>query len=556
MMEYGVYLESSIVDLKPRVLDFLTKIVEKAKEMKEYAISFKQKELAEITGKDIRTTARYLKELEDRKVITTKGVRGRAGGTVIMFNAELIRFETSDKAFINSDEPVSIDDIVEQKLPKKKPERKDPKRDRRTKQEMVIAKALQDKKQSENDQLNDKLEESNSIPNWEWFLSTKDPVGNYKTYLLSRLYNRYAALFVDQNNVEIEQGLIEGNFLKRVTDDYDVLPARFYGSLRWQQFEKFRLFCEENYIEPTKYLSAQFNRSVFEASNKNSDNRKLPFVNALISETAYDVYLQYVGYQKNSTTFKTYQQIPAKFMDDFAIRAIDEAYESAQERKGLLQYSSTIRDFFEGFGFGAKEEALLNFYDLTVDNMREQNISRKSQTAIKKFIMLQSLIQTYGVSGLPEYIILGSEMTQVLLASIDHITTDKKNARKIKEHALGILAHPTATMAEQAKRGSVLYNRMATLYETPRILRLIMERKGLDLTLAELNTAFKEYGKEKIPLDDYSMLDINKVIAFMEQGKHVDEPELDYNAIVQKREYELKGSIANDDVLENLLRDL
>src|SRR5207253_7809895 len=74
----------------------------------------------------------------------------------------------------------------------------------------------------------------------------------------------------------------------------------------------------------SKYLSAQFNRSVFEASNKNKDKLKLPFVNNLWTESAYNVFLQYVGYQKNSTTFKTYQQIPAKFMDDFVVRRSEE----------------------------------------------------------------------------------------------------------------------------------------------------------------------------------------------------------------------------------------
>lgn len=555
-MENGVYLETSIVNLKPRVLDFLTKLVEKAKELKEYAVSFKKKELAEITGKDIRTASRYLKELEERKIITTKGVRGRAGGTVILFNSDLIRFETSDKAFINSEEPISIDDIVEQKLPKKKKEKKETTRNRRTKQEMIIAKALEGKKQAEIDRLNDELDKLHGVPNWAWFQSTKDPVGNYKTYLLSRLYNRYAALFVDQNNVDIELGRAGGNYLKRVTDNYDVLPARFYGSSRWYQFEKFRIFCDENGIDPAKYLSAQFNRSVFEASNKNNDKKKLPFINALTSETSYEVYLQYIGYNMNSTTFKVYYQIPAKFMDDFVIRAIVEAYETAEEQKGLLEFRSTIRDFFEGEGFGDKEEALLNFYDMTVENMRKQGVSRKSQTVIKKFIMLQSLIQSYGVSGLPEYAILGSEMTHVLLASINHLTKDRKDARKIKERALGVLAYPKDTPEEQLKQGAVLYNRMVTLYETPRVLRLIMERKGLDLTLADLNAAFKEYGKDKIPVDDYSMLDTDKVIAFMRQGKHVEEPEINYEDIVDKHGWKLEQSLVSEDSLEKLLHNL
>lgn len=553
-MENGVYLESSIVDLKPRVLDFLTKLVEKAKEMKEYAVSFKKKELAEITGKDIRTTARYLNELEERNIITTKGVRGRAGGTVIMFNAELIRFETSDKAFINSDEPVSIDDIVAQKLPKKP--KKEPTRNRRTKHEMVVAKALQDKKKSEHDHLNDKLEELGGVPDWAWFQLTKDPIGNYRTYLLSRLYNRYAVLFTDKHNDELAKGLVEGNPVKEVSNDYDVLPMRFYSSSRWHQFEKFRVFCEENGADPTKYLSAQFNRSIFDSSMK-KNNKYLPFVNALYSETSLDVYLQYINFQqKYSHTYASYQQVPAKFMEDFVVRAISEAYDTANMGIGLVQYRAAIRDFFEGVGFGIKEEALLGFYDLTSDNLRKEKVSFKTRNTLKKFILLQSMIQTSGMSGLPGYVILGAEMVQVLLASIEKMTGDKKTARPLKEKALGVLTYPTLPDVQQRYHGAILYNQMVTLDETRKVLQLIMERKGLQLSLADLNAAFKEYGKEKIPVDDFSMLDTDKVIAFMEQGQCVDEIEINHEDLVQKREWQLEGSVVNDDILENLLSDL
>ena len=209
-MDYGIYMETAVFDLKPKVRDFLKKLATKAKEAKEYAISFKKKEIAEITGRDIRTASRYLNELEEKNIIKTKGVRGRSGGTVIMFNSKFIHFETSDKAFINSEKPISIDDIVEKKLPKKKKEPKNKKRNRRTKQQMIEAKALQEKKQLEIDRLNDKVIELGGVPNWEWFQLTDDPVGNYRTYLISRLYNRYAVLFADKHNAEVGLDLVDG----------------------------------------------------------------------------------------------------------------------------------------------------------------------------------------------------------------------------------------------------------------------------------------------------------------------------------------------------------
>jgi hypothetical protein len=554
-MEYGVYLESSIVDLKPRVLDFLTAIVEKAKQAKDYAISFKKKDLAEMTGKDIRTTARYLKELEERNIITTRGVRGRAGGTVVMFNTDLIRFDTSDKAFINSNEPISIDDIVEKKFPKKEKEPKKTTRNRRTKQQMVEANILKGMRQSKNDKLNDELEKLGGVPNWEWFQKTDDPVGNYRTYLITRLYNRYAVLFTDRHNVDVELGLVEGNKVPTVSSSYDVLPEEPFGSSRWAQFEKFRIFCEENGIDPAVYLSAQFNRSIFDSSVKNN-KKMLPFANALMSAGSYEVFKQYCGFQKEySATYKSYQQIPMKFADDFVVRAVAEAYETAETRTGLLQYRYAIQDFFTGTGFGAEEDALLRFYDITADNLRKQGVTFKTRDTVKKYVLLQSMIQTSGASGLPSYLILGSEMTQVLLASITNLVGPTGNPRELKEQALGMLTYPSLPVEEQKKKGKVLYYQMNALHETPKVLRLIMERKGLLLSLADLNVAFKEYGKEKIPVDDYSMLDTAKVISFIEREGKEEEPEINHEDLVTKREWELEGSIANDDNLENALSD-
>lgn len=551
-MDYGVYLESSIVDLKPRILDFLTKLVEKAKEAKEYAISFKKKEIAEITGKDIRTASRYLNELEKRNIITTRGVRGRAGGTIIMFNADLIRFDTSDKAFINSEEPITIDDIVEKKFPKKEKEDKKPTRNRRTKQQMIEARALQEKEQFENDRLNDKVVALGGVPNWEWFKETDDPVGNYRTYLITRLYNRYAALFTDKHNFEVANGLTDGFPVKFIQNNYDVLPERFFGSSKWHQFEKFRKFCEENSIDPALYLSAQFNRSIYEGSRKKNSKIFLPFVNALVSDTSYNVYLQYCEYQKNLRhTFL----IPHAFMTDFVVSAIIDAYETADRQLGLLEYRATINDFFRGEGFGAKELALLNFYDLTNDNLRKQGVSFKTRDTIKKFVMLQVLIQTSGVSGLPRYLVVGSEMTQTMLASISKFTGDKKLASELKKTVLGKLAYPNLPEEEQKAGGSELYTQLITLYETPKVLQLIMERKGLNLTLADLNAAFKEYGKEKIPVDDYSMLDVDKVVEFMGNAQEFEGSLIDYNDPVIKQGWELLGSVS-EDPFEELLSDL
>lgn len=548
-MEYGVYLESSIVDLKPRVLDFLTKIVEKAKEIKDFSIAFKKKELAELAGKDTRTVSRYLSELEEKDIIQTKGVRGRAGGTVIVFNTKLIRFDTSDKAFINSDEPISIDDIVEKKMPKKEKEPKKKTRNRRTKQQMIEAKILRSKEQEELDKLNKELKELGGVPTWDWFKKTDDPVGNYRTYLLSRLYNRYAALFTDRHNAEVDV-YGEGNKVPVVSNSYDVLPEEFFGSSRWKQFEKFRQFCEENGIQADIYLSAQFSRSVYNGALNNS-KKVLPFVNALIGDTSYDVYKQYCDYQKrNSVTYVTYQQIPAQFADDFVVRAIIEAYETAEVGTGLLHFRHSIDDFLTGVGVTDKEEALIDFYRLTEENLLNEKVSLKTRDTIKKFVLLQSMILSGGATRLPSYFILGLEHTQVVLASVRKMAQTKEQARDLQAKALGMLLHPTTDQKEQMNSGKTYAYQYSVLDETPKVLELIMDRKNLHLSLSDLNEAFREYGKEKIPVDDYSVLDIDQIVKFMDNGEYIDEDSIvNYDNIAVKREWELTTELSEGDFL-------
>ena len=555
-MEYGVYLESSIVDIKPRVLEFLTKIVEKAKEVKDFAISFKQKELADITGKDTRTVSRYLHELEELDIIKTKGVRGRAGGTVILFNRELIRFDTSDKALINSDEPITIDDVVERKLPKKVKEPKEKTRNRRTKVQMMEAELLKGEKQSKFDQLNKEAQELGGVPNWEWFQKTDNPVGNYRTYLLSRVYNRYAVLFTDQHNSNV-MAFNEGNMLPTVSNDYDVMSADFYGSSKWAQFEKFRLFCEENDIDPIVYLSAQFDRSIFTASAKNT-KKMLPFVNALTGDASYDVYQHYVKYRKEfSHSYQVYKFIPIKFADDFVIRALDEAYETAESSKGLLQFRTHIADFLEGLGFSEREDHLLDFYRMTEADLHKKNVSLKTRDTIKKFVLLQSMIQSGGANSLPGYFIVGSEQTQVMLASIASPDMTADEIYDMKTTALGMLIAPKASRDEQTKIGSKYFYQYNVLYETRKVLQLIMERRGLHLSLADLSAAFKEYGKENIPVDDYSLLDVDQIVTVMSQQGAVEEApaDIDLEAVTVKSSYELIGEVFDEDSLENALND-
>lgn len=551
-MGYSVYLESTVVDLKPRVLDFLTVILEKAKEKKDYALAMRREEMAELIGRNTRTVSRYLNELEEKDIIETKGRRGRGGGTVILFNTELIKFNTAEDALVNSDDPETIEEVMERKIPKKEP--KPRKRYRRTKQQMIEDKILQNEKQAELDHMNEQVEKLGGVPNWAWFKETNDPVGNYRTYLLSRLYNRYAALFSDKHNAEVDV-YQEGRKVQQITNEYDVLPDDFYGSSRWNQFEKLRTFCEENSIEPDVYLSAQFSRSLFDSARKGNRNM-LPFVNALTSDTSYEVYLQYCEYQKQvSRTYATYQVVPAQFHTDFVIQSIHTAYISADKGLGLLNMRHSINDFLSGEGSTEKEEALLGFYRLTSQGLKDRDVSFETRDTLKKYIMMQSLTLLGGNNRLPLPDILGAETTRAVMLSIDNQVPDKEEARKRKSLALGTLAHPTASQEERENKGRDYLYQHGVLNETPQVLRLIMERRKTYLSIIDINKALREYGKEKVPVDTYSIMDTSQIIKFMQEqvmGQDTKpQEEIRHEDITDTQEWALVGSRGYDDNLSD-----
>ncbi|AMQ66623.1 HTH DNA binding protein [Bacillus phage Shbh1] len=540
-MEYSVYLESSVVELKPRVLKFLNTLIEKAKEVKDHAISLKKCEIADMVGKDTRTVSRYLKELQEQDIIEVKGKKGRSGGTLIMFNTELIRFNSSDKALINTNQE-TIEEALNRKFPKK-PE-KEPKRSRRTKQQILEDKLLNQEHTEKLNYLNDKVERLGGVPDWSWFKETEDPIGNYRTYLISRMYNRYAALFTDKHNAEVEV-TGQGNPVSQVTNDYDVLPMRFFGTSRWYQFEKIRLFLEKNDIDPAVYLSAQFSRSIFNGALKNQKKKMLPYVNALISDTSYDVYKQYCEYQKKvSYTYASYQMIPSQFSDDFVIRALCEGYYNADFGTGMLELRSSIEDFLYNADVSDEEEALYNFYRLTESNLRKSNVSFSTRDTLKKFLILQSLSISGGVSRLPNYVILGSEMVRAILVSIDQNVKSKEDATYMKSLALGMLTYPNLDRDEQVAKGRKYLYQYNVLHETPQVIKLVMQRKGLYLSVVEINKSLSEYGKEKIPLDDFSVLDVGQIVDFIHDNTPVlaNKEEVDLSSVTQKRQWDLVGT--------------
>ncbi|AMB18675.1 HTH DNA binding protein [Bacillus phage Eldridge] len=553
-MTENVYVNLSVVDLKPAVLNFLSELADTAKES---VFVTRMKDLAAELGRDIRTVQRYMKELTSKEIIELKGRKGRGGATVIRFNAELIQFTTSDKALVNSEEPIDIDELLQTKIPKKKPEHNPNKRPRRTKTQMAEAKLLQDEKQVKIDKLNGQLQMLGGVPNWEWFQQTDNPVGNYKTYLLSRLYNRYAALYIDRHNARALV-LKKGTAVDKVSEYYDVLGLdKVIGTSRWAQFESFRLFCEENNIDPASYLTAQFNRSTLNPKGTNP-SKLLPFVNALISDASYKVYQDFCDYEERrdpDTTF--YNALPFDFASDFVVQAIRSAYYNAHESNGLLPYRGAIKELLKETHYKTDgQRALAAYYYTIVDDMKNKGVSKKDQETIKKFYIMQCLIQTEGRSALPYHVILGSSITQWALATYEHSGLPREDIKKYKAVLLSSLVLPNATNEVKQAEGANLYYSMETLAETRQVLALIQQQQGLYLNIGDVQDALKAYDKHKVPVCDLSMLDVQEIV---KHGGVQAEVGIDLQSITQtekKDKIVFQGSVNEGGTVDNLLNSL
>ncbi|MGE4605071.1 hypothetical protein ACEWF9_09375, partial [Bifidobacterium longum subsp. longum] len=92
----------------------------------------------------------------------------------------------------------------------------------------------------------------------------------------------------------------------------------------------------------------------------------------------------------------------------------------------MLHFRHSIDDFLTGVGVTDKEEALIDFYRLTEENLLNEKVSLKTRDTIKKFVLLQSMILSGGATRLPSYFILGLEHTQVVLASIRKMAQTKE----------------------------------------------------------------------------------------------------------------------------------
>lgn len=263
------------------------------------ASSFQRTAVSEKLGLDVRTVTRYMKDIETKGLGQVQSKRGRNGGTVVVFNQDVLHFDIVDNPM--SSETKEADAIRDYFYPRTK--KAEPLRKYRTKQEIshdaLLSRARKDKEW----QLNEEL---NAMPHVTraFFNNFDEPELYYRAYLTSRAYNAYASIYPRERMAyHLQQGDTRlAKFNKKAVEfakKWDVMPRRFVGSSEYKVFVQLQRTLDERNINPLSYLTTQFEYVTFLAEHKKARRNAIPYVNSLISQEAMDRYNSQARYYRH-----------------------------------------------------------------------------------------------------------------------------------------------------------------------------------------------------------------------------------------------------------------
>ncbi|ASR79881.1 helix-turn-helix binding domain protein [Bacillus phage Janet] len=515
----GVLIDAQVLTVNNKLVDVLQTLLQRAKNSINNVAIFKKTELAKELGKDPKTVYRHIKELEQNGIFEVHGEKGRGKGSVVKFNDQLVKFTTSDEAVVNSG--VNIKELAQQKFPKK-PKKENPnKRPRRTKHEMLDALLKRNKEQDSITALNEELEQIH-YPTWSIFQRTDNPELNYKAYIAASLYSRYAYLFTKrQNEVYTEKekaGLAYSiRKLTAVSPDYHVLEEQFFGTTVFKHFVKYVQFCEENSIDLPEHMASQFKLSTFIAEQKNAkkSTSAKPYVNTLYSEKSLEAYNRDKRYGKRGVlhNIRTIENIQP-FSGDIVVTQLTDELSENGIKLSTAPLEKRYGAFFFPDGTNADELIMLEYYNSVVKQMQEQNISQESQDAIKDFIVRHTYMHFEGALRGVKKELLVSELLRMTLASIPRTRKqDELSYKREACYALGKFYKPHEKDNEKVIYAALKdYVALTDSMHTSFLFELIEQKNGVHISYETYQNAFKEVGKDVVPVTKYCVLDIEQIV--------------------------------------------
>lgn len=525
------------LDLSSGFLEFIDEIASRAKQWGDnFATAFQKTKIAEDVGKDSRTITRYVQELETKGLGSVETKRGKNGGTVVVFNKDMLDFEPTDNPMTS--ETKKADEIRDYLFPRSV--KNQPLRRYRTKEEIteatMLSRARKDADWERNEQLSNMPHVTRSF-----FDSFAEPELYYKAYLVSRMYNAYAVIFPREKMLEHAEDVRLFNLNKKAVEraqKYDVLPPRFSGTHQYEAFVKLQRLLDEHDINPLGYLTVQFDYSSWLAEHKKTRPNGLPFINTLYSEVAMERYKNSVKYfrtVRNRYNDRKMSQekviyIGAKYP---IIQALNFTYQGVS-LGGNLDYmldemtSNAVRLSpidYTSYGLELEEadikynnfvnrvSKLTAYYHTASKDIADSTISEQDKLVLTSYLKEQVALYSHKNSlsavqftmAFPTQIIQAKRTVEASGADISNYYAYIGNMTK----------EPVYTLAEFEKYealGELIDFSLEggdTFRETSAMLAYDSD---IGVNVWELKDALQRYGVRKIPIDNFGMLDINQII--------------------------------------------
>lgn len=527
------------------IVEFVERLAKKAQQWGEtFATPIRKTTVAEEMGRDTRTVTRYLGQLEELGLVSTEAKRGRNGGTVVVFNTDILNFEPTDNPITSeTKEAKEIRERVFPKAPTPKPKRR-----YRTKLEIAEARILEQKQKSFEERLNDLLERT--FLDRDFFDNFEEPRLYFQGYLIAQMYNAYAVIF-PKNRYEFfkdidvkksEEGLRSMNKAK----SYNVLPARFVGTPQYNKFVEVARYCNENNINPLSYLTVQFERAEHLADIGKARVGAIPYVNTLLCEEARKAYSDNVMfYRKMRNSFNLFgmssSSVPYKGAKYEIIVALRTAYELDRTTRDTFNY--LLDELASGAQQSVKQATLLGYYNTTLNSLSESELVDEDQQLIRDFLKEQVLLYSRKNSLSSTIYALAFPLQ---ISAVNSVATLKGLDKEMYYTYIGNMYKVTDVNDDEynsfTERGRTIdfsYNANDTFFST---MRLIADCKGLGVPAGKLGSALQKFGEEKVPLDTFGMLDIERIY-----DKLIDSDELAKDRYIQDKDATMMSMVVTDE---------
>lgn len=505
------------------------------------AVTFQRTRLAEEINVSVRTVTNYIQKIKELNFGEVEAKKGRTGGgTVIVFNKDILNFEPKENP-ITADTKTAeeIRDLMFPRVIKPQPLRK-----YRTKTEITEAELLIKARKGREWELNEMLDTMPHVTR-EFFDNFDEPELYYKAYLVSRMYNAYAVIFPRERMLQHVDDTRLYNLNKKAMEyaqNWDVLPYHFVGTPAYNVFVRLQRTFDEKDINPLGYLTTQFDYVTFLAEHKKARPNALPYVNALISDDAMERYnkqIRFYTWTRNRFNDRKMSNervlyIGAKYP---IIQALQFAYKGVSmggNLSNLIDEMSvnamrlTKVDYGDlGIELDANDikhnnyvhriERLTRYYNTVLLDLKDSDISEAEKNIIRAYLKEQVALYSQKNS------LSATQYTLAFPTQIHEVkrTVMANNADISNYYAyIGNMSKEEITTLEEfehyAKQGELMDFSIEGANTFRETSRMIAHDTGIGVNSHDVGEAIRNYGVEKIPIDNFGMLDLAQIINIKE----------------------------------------